>query len=98
MEKNKLWIFIPIIVIIVLLIGTFYKINKNREEKLYDALYGKIEYEAKKCYLNKDCVNTITLQDLYDKKYLEIQYDPITKELLDSKIKIEYKEDKIIIN
>ena len=96
MEKNKL-IIVPAIIIVILLIGTFYKIQKNREEKLYNALYGKIEYVATQCYLNNECVDSITLQDLYDKDYLETQYDPITKEILDSKMKIEYKEDKVII-
>lgn len=97
MEKNKIKFFIPVIVIIVLIAATAYKIIKNREEKLYDSLYGKIEYYSEKCYLNGDCKDTITLQDLYDLDYLEVQYDPITKEILDSKMVIEYRDDKIII-
>ena len=97
MEKNKFKLFIPIILMVILLSATIYKIIKNREEKLYDVLYGKIEYAAKECFLKKDCIEKITLQDLYDKKYLDYQYDPVTKELLDPNIIIEYKEEKINI-
>lgn len=98
MEKNKFKLYIPVLVIIFLLIATIYKINKNREDKLYNVLYGKIEYAAKECFLKKECTDTITLQDLYDKNYLEIQYDPVTKEILDSKQTIDFKDNKVIIN
>ena len=97
MEKNKFKFFIPVIIILLLLFATAYKIIKNREEKLYNSLYGKIEYYARTCYLNGDCEGVITLQDLYDLDYLEVQYDPITKEILDSKTSIEYKDEKVII-
>ena len=97
MEKNKIKYFIPIIIIAVLLFITAYKITKNREEKLYDVLYGKIEYAAKTCYLDKECEGKIVLQDLYDKNYIDIQYDPVTKEILDNKKSIELKDDKVVI-
>jgi len=98
MEKNKYKIFIPLIIIIVLLGITIYKIIESREEKLYNVLYGEIEYQARQCFLNGDCNESTTLEELYKLKYLETQYDPVTKEILDSKIKIEYKDEKIIIN
>lgn len=97
MEKNKIKFYIPIIIILFILLATVYKINKNREEKLYDVLYGEIEFFAKSCYLNKECEGTITLQTLYDKNYLEIKYDPVTKEILDSDIEIEYINEEINI-
>ncbi len=79
------------------MIFTIYKLNKNHENKLYNVLYSKIEYASKECYLKKDCENEFTLKYLYDKKYLEIMYDPISKEELDKNTKIKIEKDKVII-
>lgn len=98
MEKNKIKYFIPLIIIFVLLGVTIYKIIKNREDKLYEVLYGEIEYKAKECFLNNACKDTTTLEELYNLNYLETLYDPVTKEILDSKLTIEFKDDKVIIN
>lgn len=97
MEKNKIKVYIPLIILIILLVITMYKIVKNREEKLYKSFYGKIEYAAKKCYLEENCKETITLKELYKLKYLEVQYDPVSKEILDENIEIEIKDTKITL-
>lgn len=97
MVKNKKY-YIPIIIIVVLLGLTIYKIIKNREENLYKSLYGEIEYAAKQCFLKKECTTPTTLEELYKLNYLETKYDPVTKEILDGKMKIEYKESNIIIH
>lgn len=98
MEKNKIKYFIPLIIILILLVITIVKIVKNREDKLYEVLYGEIKYQAKKCYLNKECESTTTLEELYNLNYLETLYDPVTKEILDSKISIEITDKEVIIN
>ena len=101
MEKkkiNKISIIILSIVFIILLILTIYKLNKNHEEKLYNVLYSKIEYASYKCYLEEKCDNNFKLKDLYEKKNLETQYDPISKEELDENTKINIKDNKVIIN
>ena len=101
MEKkkiNKISIIILSIVFIILLIITIYKLNKNHEKKLYNVLYSKIEYVSYKCYLEEKCDKKFKLKDLYDKEYLDIQYDPISKEELDENIKINIKDNKVIIN
>ena len=98
MVKNKIKHFIPLIVIIVILGITVYKIIKNREDKLYASLYGEIQYQAKQCFLNNDCQEKTTLEELYKLNYLETKYDPVTKEILDSSLTIEFKDDKVIIN
>lgn len=101
MEKkklNKISNTILIIVLIILTIITIYKINKHHEDKLYNVLYSKIEYASNKCYLENQCKDNFTLNDLYEKKYLETQYDPISKEELDNNIKIKIKDDKVIID
>ena len=97
MEKSRIKIFIPLIIIVIILGITIYKIIKNREEKLYNALYGEIEYQAKQCFLKKECSDTTTLKELYTLNYLETKYDPVTKEILDENIEITYKDEKITI-
>lgn len=95
-SKHLKWLVLIVFLIIIAIIS-IYKVTKNREEKLYNVLYSKIEYAANSCFLKQECVDSITLKELYEKNYLEEQYDPITKELLDSNLKIEYKDNKVII-
>ena len=97
MEKNKLKLISAILIITILLGLTFYKIIKTREEKLYNVLYGEIEYQARQCFLKGDCKDKTTLKELYKLKYLETKYDPVTKEILDEEMLIEYKDEQIII-
>ena len=96
-KLNKIILIIFFAVLTLLAIFTIYKLNKRHEDKLYDVLYSEIKYAAKNCYLKKECENNITLKELYEKKYLETQYDPITKEELNKKIKITIKDEKIEI-
>jgi len=98
MEKNKMKFIIPIMIIFCLLGFTIYKIVKNHEEKLYKSFYGEIEYAAKQCFLKEKCKDKTTLKELYELDYLEIQYDPVSKEILNENIIIEFKDDKVIIN
>ena len=98
MEKNKMKFIIPIMIIFCLLGFTIYKIVKNHEEKLYKSFYGEIEYAAKHCFFNEKCKDKTTLSELYELDYLEIQYDPVSKEILNENIIIEFKDDKVIIN
>ena len=94
---RKISSILAIIIVICLISLTIYKLNKRHEEKLYDVLYSKIEYQAKKCFLDKKCESTMTLAELYNKEYLEVQYDPISKEELNPKIEIKIKDEKIEI-
>lgn len=97
-KLNKVSIIILSVVFILLIILTIYKINKNHEDKLYNVLYSKIEYASNKCYLENNCSDSFKLKELYEKKYLYTQYDPISKEELDENIKINIKDNKIIID
>jgi hypothetical protein len=76
---------------------TIYKLNKRHEDRLYNVMYSEIKYQAKKCYLKDECESSITLNELYEKKYLETMYDPISKEELNKNIKIIIKDEKIEI-
>ena len=96
-KSNKLLTITLLSLLIIIIIFTIYKINKNHEKKLYNVLYSKIKYASNKCYLEEKCQSEITLKDLYDNKYLEIQYDPISKEELDYNTIIKINKDKITI-
>lgn len=100
-KKNKfkkIILVIFLLLLIILIAFTVYKLNERHKYKLYDVLYSEIKYSAKQCYLKKECKSsTITLKDLYEKKYLDRLYDPISKEELNDNIKIIIKNDKIEI-
>jgi len=94
---KKLSSVIIIVLFLIITIMTIYKMNKRHEDKLYSVLYSEIKYAANRCYLEKKCENNIILSELYEKEYLKVQYDPITKEELNNNIKIEIKDNKINI-
>ena len=88
-----------VILLILLITGvTIHKLVVRHNEKLYNVLYSEIKYKANRCYLEEKCGKNIILKDLYDKGYLEVMYDPISKEELDKNLKIEISDDKIIID
>lgn len=98
MEKIRLSYLIYFIIALgtIILFVSAYKAEKNHEEKLMLVTNNKIKEAAKECYLKKECVNNIKLQDLYDKKYIEEVINPVSKEVMDSKLCLEYKNEKII--
>ncbi|MCH5166382.1 MAG: hypothetical protein J1F35_00685 [Erysipelotrichales bacterium] len=85
------------IIALVIIIASIAKISDKHNEKLIYAMESKIEYYAKRCYLENNCVNEITLNELYEKKYLTEVVNPVTKEILDGNLKINYIDDQIII-
>lgn len=94
---KKINAFIILVLILLVFGTTVYKVIKRHNERLYEVLYSKIEYQAKKCFLEEKCEKEIILNELYQKGYLEVQYDPITKEELDKNIKIVINEEEVII-
>jgi len=97
---SNLTIIFFVILALIAVIGVFtvLKIQKNHEEKLIYAMETKVEYYAKKCYLDNICKDTITLNVLYENNYLTEIINPVTKEVIDSNLKIDYKDDKILID
>ncbi len=104
MEKKKIsnyLIFICTLAIIAVFIitKTVVVINERHEEKSLYSMHTKVEYYAKKCYLENACEGSITLQTLYDKEYLKDEIvNPITKEIVDHNLKIYYDNEKVVIN
>ena len=97
---NKKVIIITIAIIVgMILIPTIYKIHENHNEKLLLVVEEEFHYYAKMCYLNDECSSTVTLKELYEKKYLENKLtNPINKKYYNEKssINLDTKEIKLI--
>ena len=89
-----------ITIILFLLVSgmTIYKLVIRHNNKLYNVLYSEIKYQANRCFLEKKCESNIVLSELYEKGYLDIKYDPISKEELDRNLKIIILDDEIKID
>ena len=104
MEKKRIsntFIFVMTFLIITTFIitKTIIKINERHEERQIYAMKSKVEYNAKRCYLEEKCSGDITLQTLYDNKYIDEEVvDPITKEVIDHNLLIKYEDGKVVIN
>lgn len=97
--SNFTIIFITIFILIgVVAITTTIRINSAHEEKLIYAMQSKVEYYAKRCFLEKRCADEATINMLYENGYIEKLYHPVTKEEIDANIKIRYINEKIIID
>ena len=100
MGTNKIIISsLLVISFIIVVIGTTIKVYNNHIDSEYKVIEKKIYESTKKCYLDNNCTgNSITLNDLYKKKYItETMINPRTKEKLDKNIKIKKINDKYYI-
>ena len=97
--RNKTIIFTSILIALVIItINTSIVVTKKHDERLIYSMKSRIEYYAKRCFLEEKCAGTMTLNTLYENDYLEEQVNPVTKEVLDSNIIIEFKDGEVIIN
>lgn len=84
---------------IVVIIASIVKISDNHNHLLMYSMQSQVEYYAKRCYVENNCVGEITLKDLYERNYIKEEVvDPVSKEILDDNIKINYVDKKVIIN
>ena len=97
---NKKVIGITIAVIAgMIIIPTIYKIHIEHNEHLLLVVEEEFHYYAKKCYLNDECSEIVTLKELYDLNYLEERLtNPITKRYYDenSSINLDTREIDLI--
>ena len=84
--------------VILVVIASIIKISDNHTEKLIYATHSKVEYYAKRCYLENKCEGEITLKHLYDLGYLDVVVHPKTKEIIDENTKINYNNGQIEVN
>lgn len=97
---NKKVIILTIAVIVgMIVIPTIYKIHENHNDKLIQVVEKEFSYYAKKCFLNDECGNIVTLKNLYDSGYInERLSNPITKKYYDdaSFINLDTREINLI--
>ena len=95
MEKNKSNVlYIIIFIIILVVVSAFFKNLKAHQKKEYLVVNNRILEAAKKCFLEEKCEGEILLKDLYEKEYLSVQVNPITKENMDENICIKYDNNE----
>lgn len=83
--SNYMILFITVLgLLIVISLAATVKLNDKHEARLIYAVETKVEYLAKRCYLEGNCNGSITLQTLYDLGYSNKIIHPITKEEIDS--------------
>lgn len=96
--SNLFIIFVSICCLIGLIgIKTYIKLKDKHDKLMMYALETKVEYQAKRCYIDKICKGEVNLKYLYDKKYLEPLVNPVTKEVINEHTTINYEKDTIKI-
>lgn len=83
---------------LIVIVSSVLKISEKHNERLLYAMHSKVEYKAKRCYLENNCAGEITLKNLYERNYLTEVVNPVTKEILDGSLTINYIDNKVIIN
>ena len=68
------------ILLLVIIIPSVIKVNKRHNDHLLRVVESKIIERAEDCYYKEECNGKITLKELYEKKYLDIVANPISKE------------------
>lgn len=83
MTKNKIWVYLTILIVfLIIAIPTTYKVVKKHNERLLKNTIGNIVNAAKDCYYNNSCVDSnITLKELYEKTSLNPISNPLTKKI-----------------
>lgn len=95
MNTNKIVIYITILAIVIIIgCPTLYKVIKENHRKLYVVTNKLVTEAAERCFYESNCENsTITLKELYEKKYLKEEIiDPVTKIVYNETSYIEIKE------
>ena len=91
--------FAVVIAVVMIISRTVMIINDKHDDKLIYSMHTQVEYYAKRCYLEGKCEGVITLNTLYENKYIANEVvNPITKEVLDKNMEIKYEDEKIVIN
>jgi hypothetical protein len=87
------------IVAVIIITKTVVVIHDRHDEKLLYAMHSKVEYFAKRCYLEERCFGPVTLENLYENDYIKEEVvNPITKEVVDHNLQIDWQDGKVVIN
>ncbi len=97
--SNFAILFSTLCILTVLVITTStVKLTKLHEERLIYSMKSNIEYYAKRCYLEEKCKGDVTLNTLYENQYLKEMHHPVTKEILNKEMKIQFVNNKVEID
>ena len=98
--SNYTIIGLTIIVLVgILAYNVYFRIKEESSKKARYVLESKVEYYAKRCYLEDKCGESFTIQDLYNYKYITKELvDYSTDEVVDPKTTISVKDNKVTIN
>ncbi len=89
----KISIALVCLIIAIIVTGTTLKVNKEHEDKLILVSESRIEYAARSCYLDEVCTgNAVNIGFLIEKKYLDPEVHPITKEYISNNLMVECKD------
>lgn len=90
MDKSiKLSIIMMVLIIGIIGIGTTFRVNDEHREKLLLVSKGKIEYAARKCYLDETCTGeSVDLGFLIKKGYIDKQVHPLSKEYIQDNLNV----------
>lgn len=94
MNKRKLSVLISFVgIVILIVVGVVIELFKEQKSNEYEIAIGNIETAAMSCVKAKKCrMGKITLDELYDKGFLDKEINPNTNDYFNGKSYITYPE------
>ena len=95
MEKSKVFtILIATLTIVLITVATIIKIYNNHIDNQFKVIEKEICEAVRECVLDNKCTSEeITINDLIENEYIDEQVNPITKETIDTKTVVSYKNN-----
>ena len=99
MEKmnlsSKINIALIFIAFLLFLVPSVFFLLKQHYDSMYIVVEKKVIEAAQICKAKEDCISsTVTLEELINKGYIDKVYDPISKELINTKSFIDLNKDE----
>ncbi len=91
----KINIALIFIAFLLFLVPSVFYLLKQHYDSMYLVVEKKVIEAAQTCKAKEDCISsTVTLEELIDKGYIDKVYDPISKELINTKSYIDLSKDE----
>ncbi len=96
--NKKVCYFLIVLLITIIILVSIGKVIIEHQEKIKLVESKLILETAQKCVVNNDCHgDKVTLKMLYDNKYLDKEYNKITKEYYNENSYVDLKTKKFIV-
>lgn len=83
--QNRVIVFLTIAaIILVVCIQSVVIVHNDHMDKLYLVMEKEVEEAAFRCFAENQCTHHVTVQELYNKSYLEKIVNPRNKEYLNA--------------